>query len=120
MMGAAGAATRVARWTALRLFSLLLTPLLIVAGAFAVLASTHLINAVRFHVSIPSSIHVVLPQSRIPVFAAGAAALVLGLVFSITLARFLRLLPLMRQLIVVLEAVLLAVLLVMLFADNYL
>lgn len=111
--------TRVGRWTALRLLSLLLTPILIALGAYAVLrAGGVLVRAAGFHFSFVWNGQFSVPPERFSTLAAGIAALAVGLIFMFTLARFLRFVPGVRRLIVVLQLAVAVVLIVVLVINH--
>lgn len=111
--------THVARWTALRVVSLLLTPILIILGAYAVLrAGGLLLRSSGSHFSFASNAQFSVPPERLSTLAAGIAALAEGVVFMFTLARFLRLLPGVRSLIVGFQLAVAIVLIVVLVINH--
>ena len=112
------AASRTARSTALWVASLFLTPLLILLGAYAVLRSGGLLYRIGFHFGFTSGFHFSVPHQRLAAFVLGLLALVVGVVFSFTLARILRLLPPIRRVIVGLEAMVFVVLIVSLVSTK--
>jgi len=59
-----------------------------------------------------------VPHQRLAAFVLGLVALTVGVVFSFTLARILRLLPPIRRVIVGLEATVLVVLIVVLVSTK--
>ena len=113
------AAAGVARWTFLKVFSIVLPLLLIVAGAYAVLRAGGLLfrfgSRFRFF---PGGIHFFLPQQRLAAFVLGVAALAVGLAFTFTIARFLRVLPPARRVIVGVQTLLLIALVIVLLSTN--
>ena len=117
-MRGARAASHAARSTALKVASLFLTPLLILLGAYAVLRSGGLLYRVGLHFGFTSGFHFSVPHQRLAAFVLGLVALTVGVVFSFTLARILRLLPPIRRVIVGLEATVLVVLIVVLVSTK--
>ena len=111
--------THAARSSGLRVLSLLLTPTLIILGAYAVLrAGGLLLRSSGIHFSIASNAHFSVPPNRFSTLAAGIAALAVGVVFMFTLARFLRLLPGVRRLIVGFQLAVAIVLIVVLVINH--
>ena len=104
----------------MRVISLLLTPLLAVAGAFAVVRSSQILVGSGFHFRIASTLHVSVTAQRIVPFVAGLVALGLFLLSTMLVVRFARLVPPIRWLIVTLQLAVLIVVVVSLFATSLL
>jgi hypothetical protein len=98
---------------------MLLTPILIILGAYAVLRAGGLLLRVSgIHLSFASNGQFSVPPERFSTLAAGIAAVAVGVVFTFTLARFLRLLPGARRLIVGLQLAVAIVLIVVLVITH--
>lgn len=86
-----------------RLLSALLTLLLIPGGTYAILRSFGLVLRSGSAFSFTSHPSFPVQQSAQPTLVAGIIALAAGILFAFTLARFLRWVPIVRLLVIVVQ-----------------
>ncbi|MBV8196182.1 MAG: hypothetical protein JOY80_11725 [Candidatus Dormibacteraeota bacterium] len=102
----------------MRVLSWLLTPLLIIGGAYAIVRSAGILLRSGGSFSIAQPLGFNVTGDRVAALAVGVAAVVVGFFFSFTLARLLRLVPLVKLSVTLIEALVLGVLIVVLVATH--